>query len=72
MDTSLKTVIKYIFITVTDVILIKSLACNSINIVAVQESWEKEDSKIDVDGYKWFGKPRTSRRSQRKEGGLGS
>ena len=28
------------------------LACNSIDIVAVQESWEKEDSKIDVDGYK--------------------
>ena len=27
------------------------LACNSIDIVAVQESWEKEDSKIDVDGY---------------------
>ena len=27
------------------------LACNSIDIVAVQESWEKEDSKIDIDGY---------------------
>ena len=25
------------------------LACNSIDIVAVQESWEKEDSKIDVE-----------------------
>ena len=47
------------------------LACNSIDIVAVQESWEKEDSKIDVDGYKWFGKPRTSQRSQRGEGGVG-
>ena len=47
------------------------LACNSIDIVAVQESWEKEDSKIDVDGYKWFGKPRTSQRSQRREGGVG-
>ena len=33
------------------------LACN---IVAVQKSWEKEDSKI---GYKWFGKPRTSHRN---------
>ena len=31
-----------------------------------------EDSKIDVDGYKWFGKPRTSQRSQRGEEGLGS
>ena len=26
------------------------LACNSIDIVAVQESWEKEDSKIDMSG----------------------
>ena len=40
-------------------------------IVAVQESWEKEDSKIDIDGYKWFGKPRSSQRSQRGEGGVG-
>ena len=47
------------------------LACNSIDIVAVQESWEKADSKIDIDGYKWFGKPRTSQRSQRGEGGVG-
>ena len=47
------------------------LACNSIDIVAVQESWEKEDSKIDIDGYKWFGKPRTSQRSQRGVGGIG-
>ena len=49
------------------------LACNRIDIVAVQESWEKEDSKIDVDGYKWFGKPHTSQRSQRGgREGLGS
>ena len=26
------------------------LACNSIDIVAVQESWEKEDSKMDISG----------------------
>ena len=26
------------------------LACNSIDIVAVQESWEKEDSKVDISG----------------------
>ena len=25
--------------------------------MAGQESWEKEDSRINVDGYKWFGKP---------------
>ena len=49
------------------------LACNSIDniIVAVQEPWEEEDSKIDVDGCKWFSKPRTSQRSQRGEGGVG-
>ena len=39
------------------------LACD---IVAVQELWEKEDSR-----YKWFSKPRTSQRSQRGEGGGG-
>ena len=44
------------------------LACNSINIVAVQESWEKEDSRIVVD---WFVKPCTSQRGQRGEGGVG-
>ena len=44
------------------------LACD---IVAVQELWEKEDFKIDIDGYKWFGKPRSSQRSQRGEGGVG-
>ena len=26
------------------------LACNSIDIVAVQESWEQEDSKMDISG----------------------
>ena len=46
------------------------LARNSINIVAVQELWEKEDSKIYIDGYKWFGKPRTSQWRQRGEGGV--
>ena len=44
---------------------------DSIDIVAVLEPWEKEDFKIDVDGYKWFGKPRTTQRSQRGEGGVG-
>ena len=29
------------------------------------------DSKIDIDGYRWFGKPCTSQRSQRGEGGVG-
>ena len=27
---------------------------NSIDVVAGQESWEKEDTKIAVEGYKWL------------------
>ena len=42
-----------------------------VNIVAGQESWEKEASRINVDGYKWFGKPRDVQNSQRGEGGVG-
>ena len=41
---------------------------NSIDVVAGQESWEKEDT---VEGYKWFGKPRGNQNSQRDEGGVG-
>ena len=41
---------------------------NGIDVVAGQESWEKEDTRIHVDGYKWFGKPRSSQTSQRGEG----
>ena len=44
---------------------------NNIDVVAGQESWEKEDTRIDVEGYKWFGKPRVSQNSQRGEGGVG-
>ena len=44
---------------------------NNLDIVAGQESWEKEDSKIDVDGYMWFGKPRNCQNSQTGEGGVG-
>ena len=47
------------------------LANNNIDIVAGQESWEKEDSRISVEGYKWFGKPRRNQNSQRGEGGVG-
>ena len=47
------------------------LVKNDIDVVAGQESWEKEDSRINVDGYKWFGKPRSSQTSQRGEGGVG-
>ena len=35
-----------------------------------KESWEKEDTKIAVEGYKWFGKPRGNQDSQRREGGV--
>ena len=42
-----------------------------IDVVAGQESWEEEDNKIGVEGYKWFGKPRGNQNSQRGEGGVG-
>ena len=48
------------------------LVKNNIDVCAGQESWEKEESKISVDGYKWFGKPRQgSSGSKRGEGGVG-
>ena len=48
------------------------LVKNNIDVCAGQESWEKEDSKISVDGYKWFGKPRQgSSESRRGKGGVG-
>ena len=46
------------------------LQVNNIDVVAGQESWE-EDSRIDVDGYKWLEKPRDVQSSQRGEGGIG-
>ena len=33
------------------------LAKNNIVVVDGQESWEREDTRIEVEGYKWFGKP---------------
>ena len=45
---------------------------NNVDICAGQESWEKEESNIYVDGYKWFGNPRQgSSESRRGEGGVG-
>ena len=29
-----------------------------VDIVAGQETWERKDKVVNVDGYKWFGKPR--------------
>ena len=38
------------------------------NDVAGQESWEREDTRIEVE---WFGKPRNNQTSLRGEGGVG-
>ena len=43
----------------------------TIDIVAGQESWEREGKNIVVDGYKWFGKPRKDQSNPRGEGGVG-
>ena len=43
----------------------------SISVVAGQESWEREDTRIEVEGHKWFGKPRSIHNSRRGEGGVG-
>ena len=42
-----------------------------LDIVAAQESWEREGSVIDVQGYKWLGIPRKIQNSKRGEGGVG-
>ena len=47
------------------------LSKNHINIVGGQESWELNNSKIYVPGYKWFGKPREGIKGKRGEGGVG-
>ena len=44
---------------------------HNLDVVAGQESWEKEGKIIAVDGYTWFGKPRSDQKSQRGEGGVG-
>ena len=35
------------------------------------ESWEREGSAIEVQGYKWLGKPRKIQNSKRGEVGVG-
>ena len=47
------------------------VAKHNLDVVAGQESWEKEESRIEVEGYKWFGKPRSKQNSPRGEGGVG-
>ena len=39
--------------------------------ISGQESWEKEETRIDVEGYKWLGKPRNNKNCPRGEGGVG-
>ena len=41
------------------------------DIVSGQETWERKDKVVNVDGYKWFGKPRIDQNSRRGEGGVG-
>ena len=43
----------------------------NLDVVAGQESWERDGSVVSVDGYKWFGKPRNNQKSLRGEGGVG-
>ena len=47
------------------------LAKHNLDVVAGQESWEKEETRIEVEGYKWFGKPRSKQNSPRGEGRVG-
>ena len=42
----------------------------NIDVVAGQESWEREKT-VAVEGYRWFGKPRENQSSPRGEGGVG-
>ena len=44
------------------------LVKNNIDVVAGQESWESEDTRIEVEGYKWFW---NNQSSQGGEGGVG-
>ena len=47
------------------------LAKHNLDVVAGQASWEKEETIIEVECYKWFGKPRSNQNSPRGEGGVG-
>ena len=43
----------------------------NIDVVAGQDSWEREEKAVAVDGYRWFGKPRENQSSLRGRGGGG-
>ena len=46
------------------------LAKHNLDVVAGHESWQKEETRMDVEGYKWFEKPRINQNSPRGEGGV--
>ena len=43
----------------------------NLDVVAGQESWERDSSVVSVDGYKWFGKSHNNQKSLREMGGGG-
>ena len=47
------------------------LTKHNIDDAAGQESWEREDTRIELEDYKWFGKPCSNQTSCRREGGVG-
>ena len=49
----------------------KLLAKHNLDVVAGQESWEKAETRIDVEGYKWFGKCSIKQKSPRGERRVG-
>ena len=47
------------------------LAKHNFDAVADQKPWEKEETRINVEGYKWFGKSCSNQNSPTMEGGVG-
>ena len=46
------------------------LAKSNIDVVAGQESWETEVTRVEVEAYKWFGKPRNNQTGEGEVGFL--
>ena len=51
--------------------VVETLSRLNIDIVAGQESWEREGKNIVVNGYKRFGRLRKDQSNPRGEGGIG-
>ena len=43
----------------------------NLDVVSGQESWEKEETRVDVESNKWFEKPRSNQNCPRGEGRVG-